>query len=124
MASSGFQGLYVETHNWGKTVRFWQDLGFVLEFETDHHSGQLRHPDGGPYVFVAERPESHELERYPILLADDATAFEPPGSATVDEPFTPRHWGMVELMLRDPDGRTMSVQAPLPDGVEAPAGHG
>ena len=124
MGSTGFEGLYVETHNWGRTVAFWRDLGFQLEFESDHHSGQLRHPGGGPYVFVAERPEGHELERYPILGAADSERFAPPEAGAVTAPFTPRHWSMVEMMLEDPDGRTMSVQAPLPEGVEAPAGHG
>ena len=67
MSSTGIEGLYIETHNWGKTVAFWTALGFELEFETDHHSGQLRHPAGGPFLFVAERPEDHELELQPIL---------------------------------------------------------
>ena len=124
MTTTGIDGVYVETHNWGKTVAFWEGLGYKLEFETDHHSGQLRHPSGGPYVFVAERPEDHVLERYPIIAVPDSTAFTPPTQATVDEPFTPRHWNVVEMMLRDPDGRVVSLQAPLPEGVEAPAGHG
>ena len=124
MASSGIEGLYVETTNWGRTVAFWQALGYVLEFETDHHSGQLRHPAGGPYVFVAERPEAHPLERYPIVRVEDSTAFEPPAAGSVDEAFTPRHWGVVEMLVLDPDGRRASLQAPLPAGVEAPAGHG
>ena len=124
MTTTGIDGLYVETHNWGKAVAFWQGLGYELEFETDHHSGQLRHPAGGPYVFVAERPEGQALERYPIIAVPDSTTFEPPGAATVEEPFTPRHWNVVEMMLRDPDDRLVSLQAPLPAGVEAPAGHG
>ena len=32
-----------------------EPLGFELEFETDHNSGQLRNGNG-PYVFVAEIP--------------------------------------------------------------------
>ena len=124
MTTTGIDGVYVETHNWGKTVAFWEGLGYMLEFETDHHSGQLRHPSGGPYVFVAERPEGHVLERYPIIAVGDATAFEPPAAGRVDEPFTPRHWNVVEMMLRDPDDRLVSLQAPRPEGVEAPAGHG
>ena len=121
--TNGIEGFYVGTHNWGKTVGFWQDLGFKLEFETDHHSGQLRHPAGGPYVFVAERPEHETLETYPIVAVPDATAFTPPGAGTVEEPFTPRHWQVVEMMLRDPDQRLVSLQGPLPEGVEAPPGH-
>ena len=116
-------GMYVETHNWGKTVAMWQQLGFELQFETDHHSGQLQHPAGGPYVFVAERPESQELLRYPILGVDDSTTFEPPAAATVERAFEPQHWNVMESMLRDPDGVLLSLQAPVPAGVEAPPGH-
>ena len=116
-------GMYVETHNWGKTVAMWQQLGFDLEFETDHHSGQLTHPAGGPYVFVAERPESHELVRYPILGVEDSTTFTVPAAATVERPFEPQHWNVVESLVRDPDDALLSLQAPLPKGVEAPPGH-
>ena len=31
--------------------------------------------------------------------------------------FTPTHWGTVELVMRDPDGRTVSVQGPGADGT-------
>ncbi len=39
MSSNGIEGLIVETHNWGKSVAFWRDLGYDLE-----HSLVLRHP--------------------------------------------------------------------------------
>jgi hypothetical protein len=103
--------MIVETHNWGKTVAFWQGLGYELEFETDHHSGQLRHPAGGPFLFVAERPESDPLEVQPIIGVDDSQDFEPPSAGTVERGFEPQHWDVVELVLRDPDGRRLSVQA-------------
>ncbi len=44
MKTEGIDDILVETHNWGKTVAFWKDLGYELEFETDHHSGRLRQP--------------------------------------------------------------------------------
>lgn len=116
-------GLYEETHNWGKTVAMWQQLGFQLLFETDHHSGQLVHPDGGPYVFVAERPSGEDLLRYPILSIADSTTFEAPAAAVVAKPFTPEHWGVMEMLLENVDGRHVSLQAPLPEGVSAPPGH-
>jgi hypothetical protein len=124
MSTSGIEGLYIETHNWGKTVAFWQTLGFTLEFETDHHSGQLRHPSGGPFLFVAERPADHELETHAIVAVDDSTTFEVTPPVRVEQPFTPEHWARMEMFVRDPDDRRVSLQAPLPDGVEAPAGHG
>lgn len=42
MASDGIEAVFLETHNWGKSARFFQSLGYELEFETDHNSGQLR----------------------------------------------------------------------------------
>ena len=118
MATRGLEGLVFETHNWGKSVAFWQALGYELEFETDHGSGRLRHPAGGPYIFVAERPEGDALETRPIVGVDDADAFEAPASATVVHPFTPEHWGVLEMIVRDPDGRIFGLQAPLPAPVE------
>jgi ADP-ribose pyrophosphatase YjhB (NUDIX family) len=34
--------------------------------------------------------------------------------------FEPQHWGVVEALIRDPDGRNVSLQAPIPEGVVAP----
>jgi hypothetical protein len=116
----GIEGLYIETGNWGRTVAFWTALGYELEFETDHHSGQLRHPAGGPYLFVAERPGASALQVQPMLGVDDAATFTPPAAGTVDRPFTSQHWGVTEMLLTDPDGRAISVQAPLPAGEVAP----
>jgi hypothetical protein len=118
MATSGIEGLLVETHNWGKTVAFWKSLGYLLELETDHHSGILKHPSGGPYLFVAERPESQALQVVPVIAVTDAAEFEAPASGTVVRPFERQHWPVLEMLLADPDGRTLSVQAPLPDAKE------
>ncbi|MBJ6759174.1 hypothetical protein JGU66_00275 [Myxococcaceae bacterium JPH2] len=114
MATEGIEGLLIETHNWGKTVAFWKALGYEVEFETDHHSGRLRHPSGGPYLFVAERPPDQELKVVPAVAVKDASRFSPPSSATVLRPFAPQHWPALEMLLADPDGRDLSVQAPLP----------
>lgn len=51
------EAVFLTTHNWGKSAKFFQALGFTLEFETDHNSGQLRNGDG-PYLFIAEIPAS------------------------------------------------------------------
>lgn len=115
MTPRGIEGLIIETHNWGQTVAFWTGLGFKVEFETDHHSGQLRHPGGGVYLFIAERPEGEPLETRPLIPLDDAEAFVPPASAGIEHPFEPRHWDVQEMMITDPDGRRISLQAPLPE---------
>ena len=113
MSTHGIDGVLVETHNWGKSVAFWQSLGFVLELETDHHSGRLRHPGGGPYIFIAERPPEHVLQVVLGLRVDDAEGFTPPASGTVKKPFANTHWRTRQLLLADPDGRVVSIEAPL-----------
>jgi hypothetical protein len=113
--TEGIQGLLIETHNWGKTVAFWKGLGYELEFETDHHSGQLRHPRGGPYLFIAERPPQQQLKVQLAVGVKDARQFEPPRSAKVLRGFEEQHWPALEMVLGDPDGREISVHAPLPE---------
>lgn len=112
MSTHGIDGVLVETHNWGKSVAFWQSLGFVLELETDHHSGRLRHPAGGPYIFIAERPAEQPLQVVLGLRVDAAAAFAPPTSGTINKPFANTHWGTQQMLLADPDGRVVSVEAP------------
>jgi len=111
MTTHGIEGLYVSTHNWGKAVAFFQKLGYTLEFETDHHSGQLRNGDG-PYVFVAEVPESEPVATELVLHVPDAAAFELPAGVDLVAPFEDTHWGTQRLVVRDPDGRTWNLEAP------------
>jgi len=122
--TDGIVGLLIETHNWGKTVAFWKALGYELEFETDHHSGQLRHPSGGPFLFVAERPEGTPLLLQPALAVRDAATFAPPASGRVVQAFEAQHWGGLEMLLADPDGRQLRVQAPVAAGARKEPAHG
>ena len=123
MTARGIEGLIIQTRNWGRTVAFWQALGYRVEFETGRNSGRLEHPRGGPYLFVVERPDDPDPEFQPLVGADDADGFVPPRAGTVEHPFTSRRWGSAEMLLRDPDGRHVSVQAPRPaDGGEPTAG--
>ena len=121
VAAHGIEGIIVETRNWGRTVAFWQALGYRVEFETGRNSGRLEHPDGGVYLFVVERPDGPDPQFQPLVRADDADGFEPPRAGTVEHPFTGRPWGSAEMLLRDPDGRPVSVQVPLPAAAEEPA---
>lgn len=84
MTTSGIEGFFIGTHNWGAAAAFWKSLGFEFEFETDHHSGQLRHPSGGPYILLAERPETEELLVQPVLSVESAAEFKAPSSGTVE----------------------------------------
>ncbi len=109
--SKGIEGFFVETHSWKKTVSFWKGLGYELVFQTSHHTGELRHPEGGPYVFVAERPAHQALQMYPVILTETAARFSPPATGSVARAFRKVHWGVLEMLLHDPDGRMLSVQA-------------
>jgi len=123
MATEEFEGFYVETRNYGATGAFWTSLGFENAFETDHGSGQWEHPARGPYVFINEQDES-DLRTHPVLHLADSTTFRPDRPADFAQQFTAEHWGVVEALVRDPDGRIVSLQAPLPEGVVATdAGH-
>ena len=113
MTTKGIDGLLIETYNFGKTVAFWQSLGYELEFETDHHSGRLRHPAGGPYLFIAERPPEHALQVVLGLSVENAAGFAPPPSGSVKRPFIEEHWGALQMLLADPDGREVAIEAPL-----------
>jgi len=99
------EAVYLETHNWGKAARFFQALGFELDFETDHNSGLLRNGDG-PYVFVAEVPESHPTGMKIVLKGKEVTP-----DVEVVSPFEDTHFGTREMTVRDPDGREWILQA-------------
>lgn len=34
MSTDGIEAVFVETHNWGKSAKFFQSLGYELEFGT------------------------------------------------------------------------------------------
>ena len=119
MTTDGIEAVFLETHNWGKTAKFLQALGYELEFDTGHNSGQLRNGDG-PYVFVAEVAESRETGTRIVFRVDDAAAFTAdPIDPIVDvvTKFAPTHWGTQEMVVRDPDGRLWSLQAPGVSGA-------
>lgn len=114
MSTSGVDHIFIETRDWSATVAFWRRLGFELEFETDHHSGLLRHPLGGTYLFVAEQLD-RAIEQQICLSVPDAAACALDGM-DVEAPFRAEHWGVMEAVVRDPDGRRVSLQAPLGEG--------
>lgn len=115
MKSERIEAVFLTTHNWGKAAKFFQALGFTLEFETDHNSGQLRNGDG-PYVFIAEVPESEKPESQIVLKLPDADAFQPAPIVEVVTPFEDTHWGTRDMTVRDPDGRVWRLQAPAQAG--------
>ena len=111
MRTKGIEAVYLTTHNWGKSAKFFKALGFELEFDTGHNSGQLRN-GAGPYLFIAEIPANQKPEAHVVLKVDDADAVRPEPIVDVVTPFEPTHWGTQEMTVRDPDGRIWHLQAP------------
>ena len=112
MTTQGIEAVFLETHNWGQAAKFFQSLGYSLEFATDHNSGQLRNGDG-PYIFIAEIPADRQPETRLVLAVPDAEAAQLDPSLDVVTPFEETHYGTREMTVRDPDGRLWSLQAPL-----------
>ena len=111
MTTQGIEAVFLETHNWGKSARFFQELGFTLEFATDHNSGQLRNGDG-PYLFIAEVPADTDPVASIVLTVADEDGFGPGPGVEVVTPFSDTHYGTREMTVRDPDGRLWILQAP------------
>ncbi|MGW4059537.1 VOC family protein [Amycolatopsis sp. NPDC004747] len=113
MTTEGIEAMYLETHNWGKAAKFFQALGYEIDFATDHNSGQLRNGDG-PWLFIAEVPESQEPRTQIVFKVPDAEKFEADDVVEVVTPFAETHYGTKEMTVRDPDGRTWTLSAPGP----------
>ena len=111
MSTNGIEAVFLTTHNWGKSAKFFQSLGYQLEFETDHQSGQLRNGTG-PYLFIAEVPETETPQMQLVMTVPDAAQFKPASNVEVVTPFEPTHWGTQDMTVRDPDGRVWRLQAP------------
>ncbi|MGH8877360.1 MAG: VOC family protein [Stackebrandtia sp.] len=111
MATEGIEAVFLETHNWGKTAKFFQSLGFELETTTGDGSGVFRNGDG-PYVVVVEVPEGRRPGLQVALTVSNADDFTPDPAVDVVTPFQDTHYGSREMTVRDPDGRLWSLQAP------------
>jgi hypothetical protein len=109
--TEGIEAVFLTTHNWGQAARFFQGLGYELEFDTGHSSGQLRNGDG-PYVFIAEVPKDQETDMRMALRVPDPDSFQAGDGAELVTPFEETHFGTREATVRDPDGRLWSLQAP------------
>jgi hypothetical protein len=112
MASDGIEAVYLETHNWGAAAKFFQSLGFELEFATGHASGMLKKGDG-PYLFIAEVPEERESAARVVVKVP--AGFQPDAGVEVVTPFEDTHYGTREMVVRDPDGREWVLQSAKQD---------
>jgi hypothetical protein len=120
--TDGIEGLYVETRNYGATAAFWASLGFEKVLDGQDGSAQWAHPSGRPYVFIIEQHD-RDLQVSPVLRIPDATGFAPDRAAEYIQAFELQHWGVLQAIIADPDGRGVSIEAPAPEGSEG-APHG
>ena len=111
MTTQGFSQLYLETHNWGKSVAFWESLGFKLELETEHHSGQLVAPNGTRIFLAEQSPQDPPGVDVFLSVAEGGT--NPPANVEVAFDWTATHWGTQVMTVRDPDGRLFRLEAPV-----------
>jgi uncharacterized glyoxalase superfamily protein PhnB len=111
MTTEGIEAVFLTTHNWGMAAKFFQGLGYELEFDTGHSSGQLRNGDG-PVVFIAEVPADQQPDTRIVFKVPDADTFQADPAVEVVTPFEDTHFGTREMTVRDPDGRLWSLQAP------------
>jgi len=109
MEVEGIDYVYLETHNWGRSAKFWQELGYDLALDLGT-SGRFDPPGGGPGVFLEEVPEDREPASQ-VYLAVDSAAFSPGAPVEVVSGFEPSHWGTQLMVVRDPDGRRFVLQA-------------
>jgi catechol 2,3-dioxygenase-like lactoylglutathione lyase family enzyme len=112
VTTQGIRLLYLETHDWERSVVFWQELGFKVEFETDHRSGVLV-AENGTRVFLAEQSLDDPLGADIYLAVDNSVACVPEALPEVVREFTPTHWGTQVMTVRDPDGRLLRLEAPV-----------
>jgi hypothetical protein len=47
------------------------------------------------------------------LRVESAKGFQPPASGTVTQPFIKTHWGTLQMLLTDPDGRVLGIEGPV-----------
>ena len=111
MAAERIDYIYIETHNWGKAAKFWQQLGFRVVLDLGH-AGRLEPEGGGPGIFLEEVPEGRPLAMQIFLRTRDQSTPEAP--AEVVKPWHDSHWGTRLLELQDPDGHRIILQADSP----------
>ncbi|MDA3630376.1 VOC family protein [Saccharopolyspora sp. WRP15-2] len=111
MATEGIEAVFLETHNWGKSAKFFQSLGFELETSAGDGSGVFRNGEGA-YLVLVEIPEDRAPGTQIALKVPDADDFHAGPAVEVVTPFEDTHYGTREMTVRDPDGRLWSLQAP------------
>ena len=94
MASHGVEGLIIQTRNWGKTVAFWQALGYRVEFETGRNSGRSSTPTAARTCSWWSVPTARTRRSSPWWGRMTRTASSRPGRApsSTRSPAGPGGW--------------------------------
>jgi len=109
MAVTGIHHLLVETHNWGKSAKFRQELGWKL-VEDHGTSGKLVAPAGGAYIWLNEVAPTKDPV-IDVYFELEPQGFAPRPPVVVAEPLAKTHWGTRLMTVRDPDRRLVRLQA-------------
>jgi catechol 2,3-dioxygenase-like lactoylglutathione lyase family enzyme len=108
MTVDGIDYVYLETRNWGRSVRFWQSLGFELVLDLGS-SGRLAPPSGGAGVWLEEvSPETPLASGVYLAASDEDFGSDAPVERVGDA--IESHWGTRLQIVRDPDGREFILQ--------------
>jgi len=111
----GIDHLYAETLRWQESVEFWEGLGFRFEEQwgsDGHRAGRLRANEA---VVVLAEIDGGEPEFTVFFSLENATTFDPGPAVAVTTPLEPTHWGTQWIRVRDPEGRTLALEAPVGD---------
>jgi len=106
--TDGIKSVYLETHNWGKTVKFWQQLGYEVELDLGS-SGRLVHKSRGASLFIQEIA-SDRSPTQELYLGAPTADLRPIAPADVSEDWHDSHWGTQLMVLKDPDGRRVVLE--------------
>ena len=97
MGVEGIDYLYLETRNWGKSVKFWQELGYSLVLDLGS-SGRLEPTGGGAGIFLQEVSPEKPLTQG-VYLKSTTADFKPEFPGRDRRRSTDDHWG-AQLMTR------------------------
>lgn len=100
--------LYRETHHWDSSVAFWANLGygFAEQWGSEpHRAGRLT--NGTTSIVLAEVPEDTQPDSVAFLSSGN---LEDVAEATNGD-IVETHWGTRMISLKDPEGRTVNVEA-------------
>lgn len=109
MAVDGIRSFYLETHNFGKTVAFWKQLGYEVFMDLGPSVCGMRTPAGGTYLFVEEVGPDRSPASEPYFNVTERD-FAPGDPVEVVTPWEDTHWDTRLCEVRDPDGRIWKLE--------------